>query len=105
MTGHHKRMLGFVGALVFLFSSLSLVYASGFTIYEQGVRALGRGGAFAATADDPTAIFFNPAGIGQLKGTHFTSGLSAIEPALQGHGDPFAHPPARIRGMDAQGLQ
>jgi long-subunit fatty acid transport protein/outer membrane protein OmpA-like peptidoglycan-associated protein len=82
MTGHHKRMLGFVGVLVFLFSNFSLVYASGFTIYEQGVRALGRGGAFAATADDPTAIFFNPAGIGQLKGTHFTSGLSAIEPAL-----------------------
>ncbi|MCX5750318.1 MAG: hypothetical protein NT099_01400, partial [Candidatus Saganbacteria bacterium] len=28
-----------------------------------GVRALGMGGAFTAVADDPTAVFYNPAGL------------------------------------------
>jgi long-subunit fatty acid transport protein/outer membrane protein OmpA-like peptidoglycan-associated protein len=82
MTGKTRRIFYFFMAAILLFSSVSLVFASGFTIYEQSVRALGRGGAFAATADDATAIFYNPAGIGQLKGTHFSSGLSVINPAL-----------------------
>jgi long-chain fatty acid transport protein len=36
---------------------------SAFTIYELGVRAMGMGGAFAAIADDGSALFYNPAGI------------------------------------------
>ena len=40
-------------------------WANGFnTEYpDNGARALGRGGAFAAKADDPTAIYYNPAGL------------------------------------------
>ena len=37
--------------------------ASGFLIYEQGPSALAQGGAFVARADDPSAIFYNPAGL------------------------------------------
>jgi long-chain fatty acid transport protein len=37
--------------------------ASAFSIYELGVRAMGMGGAFAAIADDGSALFYNPAGI------------------------------------------
>ncbi len=37
-------------------------------------------GAFAAKADDPTAIFYNPAGIGKLEGTQFSVGFSLIPP-------------------------
>lgn len=80
MSATLKRVSCFFFVFAFLFSSGAL-YASGFSLYEQGVRAMGRAGAFAATADDPTAIFFNPAGIGQLKGTHFSSGVSIINPA------------------------
>jgi long-subunit fatty acid transport protein/outer membrane protein OmpA-like peptidoglycan-associated protein len=83
MNGIGKKTVCVIFAIAILLSSVSLVYASGFSIYEQGVRALGRGGAFTATADDPTAIFFNPAGIGQLKGTHFTSGISIISPQVR----------------------
>ncbi|HSB63038.1 MAG TPA: outer membrane protein transport protein [Thermoanaerobaculia bacterium] len=36
--------------------------AAGFALFEQGSKANAVGGAFAATADDPSAMFFNPAG-------------------------------------------
>ncbi|MFN3200460.1 MAG: OmpP1/FadL family transporter [Bradymonadia bacterium] len=43
----------------------SPVWANGFnTEYpDNGARALGRAGAFTAKADDPTAIYYNPAGL------------------------------------------
>jgi long-chain fatty acid transport protein len=36
--------------------------AAGFALFEQGSKGNAAGGAFAATADDPSAMFFNPAG-------------------------------------------
>ena len=38
-------------------------HAAGLNAYEKGVRALGRGGAFVAGADDLSAIAYNPAGV------------------------------------------
>ena len=52
------------------------VFASGYSIYEQGARAMANAGAFTARADDPSALFFNPAGIVQLKGRRFSFGTS-----------------------------
>ncbi|MBM4397184.1 MAG: outer membrane protein transport protein [Deltaproteobacteria bacterium] len=43
--------------------------AGGFEFPDNGVVAVGRGGAFAAKADDLTAIYFNPAGLAGQKGT------------------------------------
>jgi long-chain fatty acid transport protein len=37
--------------------------AAGFALYEQGARANALAGAFVAQADDPSAMFFNPAGL------------------------------------------
>ena len=54
------------------------VFASGYSIYEQGARAMANAGAFTARADDPSALFFNPAGIVQLKGQRFNFGTTAI---------------------------
>jgi long-chain fatty acid transport protein len=42
--------------------------ASGFAIESQGARAMGFAGAYVAQAADPSAIFYNAAGIGFLKG-------------------------------------
>lgn len=42
-------------------------YGSGFLIVEQGAKASSMSGAFVATADDPSAIFFNPAGLAQQR--------------------------------------
>ncbi len=36
--------------------------AAGFALFEQGSKGNAMGGAFVATADDPSAMFYNPAG-------------------------------------------
>jgi long-chain fatty acid transport protein len=43
-------------------------HASGFAVESQGARAMGFAGAYVAQAADPSAIFYNAAGIGFLKG-------------------------------------
>lgn len=43
-----------------------------------GARASGMGGAFAAIADDGTAVYWNPAGLAITKGTEITSMFSSI---------------------------
>ncbi len=53
---------------VSLFAVSGRLDASAFSIYELGVRAMGMGGAFAAIADDGSALFYNPAGIAFQKG-------------------------------------
>ncbi len=43
-------------------------FAGGFEIYEQGPQATGMAGAVAGKADDPSAIFYNPAGMAMTEG-------------------------------------
>ena len=43
--------------------------AGGLEMPDNGTEALGRGGAFAAKADDPTAIYHNVGGLAQQGGT------------------------------------
>ena len=50
------------------------VFGLGFLIPNQDAAAIGRGNAFAATADDPAAIYYNPAGISQLRGSDIQIG-------------------------------
>jgi long-chain fatty acid transport protein len=59
--------------LVLLFAS-STSFAAGFRLPEAGVKAMGMGFAFTAQADDPSAIYFNPAGLTQLKGQNVMVG-------------------------------
>jgi long-chain fatty acid transport protein len=60
-----------------------LVHASGYGINELGTKALGLGGAFVAQADDPSAVYFNPAGIVQLEGTQFCVGVNTVTPTAE----------------------
>ena len=55
-------------------------YGSGFQLNEHGARAMAMAGAFTGLANDPSAIYFNPAGITQLKGTQFLAGVTLIIP-------------------------
>lgn len=76
-----------------LFAALpSTVLALGFRVVDHGAEATARGGAFAATADNPTAVYHNPAGITQLEGTQFSLSVatltfeSTVDPAVPGAG-------------------
>ncbi|MEI6125612.1 MAG: OmpP1/FadL family transporter [Pseudomonadota bacterium] len=55
-------------------------FAGGFALYEGSVRANGLAGCLIGKADDPSAIFFNPAGITQLPGTQISLGGTIISP-------------------------
>jgi long-chain fatty acid transport protein len=48
-------------------ASSEAAYGSGFLIPEQGAKASSMAAAFTATADDPSAVFYNPAGLAQQR--------------------------------------
>ncbi len=50
----------------------------GIRIADQGAQATARGNAFVATADDPSAIYYNPAGMTQLEGQNVLAGTYGI---------------------------
>jgi long-chain fatty acid transport protein len=71
-----------VSVLLVLVLTASTSFAAGFRIPEAGAKAMGMGFAFTAQADDPSAIYFNPAGLTQLKGNNVMLGATYL--ALDG---------------------
>lgn len=57
-----------------------VLFAGGFQINEHGAKAMGLGGAFTAIANDASAIYWNNAGMTQLRGTNFLLGTALIAP-------------------------
>ena len=70
-------LLGFPAAL----------HANGMRLVSQDAFAAARGEAFVATADNPSAIYYNPAGITQLRGNHLRGGANIL------YFDPTFQPP------------
>lgn len=64
------------------FVSSSSLMAGGFQLNEHGARAVGLGGAFAARAYDPSAIYFNPAGLGFQTINQISLGTTLIFPQI-----------------------
>jgi long-chain fatty acid transport protein len=69
------------------FSSIALslvactsLMANGTRLPNQDARATARGNAFVATADNPSAIYYNPAGIMQAEGSELLAGFYAFRP-------------------------
>ena len=60
----------------------SYLFASGFQLNEQGARAMAMAGAFTGIANDPSAVYYNPAGLTNLYGTHFMGGVTFIAPSF-----------------------
>jgi len=52
--------------------------ANGFRLASQDAFATARGEAFVATADNPSAVYYNPAGVTQLDGHNFRAGIYGI---------------------------
>ncbi len=72
-----------LSALISLFYANS-VNAAGFALIEQGAKGMGNayaGGA--ASAEDASTVFYNPAGMTRLKGREFIAGLHTIEPSMR----------------------
>ncbi len=65
-------------AILLLTIASATVSADGFRLPDQDAFATARGEAFAATADNASAIYYNPAGISQLKGGNFRGGIYGI---------------------------
>lgn len=61
-----------------MFASVTMVtnsFGLGFREPNQDPEAIARGNAFAATADNPSALYYNPAGITQLEGLQGRAGM------------------------------
>jgi long-chain fatty acid transport protein len=61
-----------------LLMAAGMCYGSAFSIAELGVRAAGMGTAFIATADDGSALFYNPAGIAFQPGAHLEMDTAVV---------------------------
>jgi long-chain fatty acid transport protein len=85
----HQRFLSVIAVLpggglclTWLFAAMLLspveVKAVAYRLPNQDPEAIARGNAFVATADNPSAIYYNPAGITQLEGQQARAGLYLI---------------------------
>src|SRR5947207_15088162 len=72
-----------IGAAVLLLAALAFLqpvslHALGFRIPNQDAEATARGNAFVATANNPSALYYNPAGITLLEGQNAQLGAHVI---------------------------
>ena len=77
---HHaissRRVLA--GLLLLLAASHPLARASGTRVGFKDAFATGRANAFVATADNPSAVYYNAAGLTQLDGTQFEGNIYSV---------------------------
>jgi long-chain fatty acid transport protein len=73
-----------VAAMLLGFGYSSLAQAAGFALIEHSVNGVGNAFAgAAAVAEDPSTIYFNPAGMRQLKGVQYDVGMTIISPVAE----------------------
>jgi len=71
---HKKTMAAFLMVPMLV----AQLFASGFSIYEQGAKGTALSGAVIAAVNDPSAVFYNPAAITRLDGIQVSLGMSVI---------------------------
>src|SRR5271154_3842912 len=74
----NQRNLSMLLAVALLGVSARDVAANGFGLPDQDAFATARGEAFVATADNASAIYYNPAGITQLTNSNLRGGLNSV---------------------------
>jgi long-chain fatty acid transport protein len=77
-TAHQNRAARSLAGVFSIYAVAHSASAGGFDLPDQDAFAVGRGLAVVATADNPSAIFYNPAGLTQLPGDHFELGIYGI---------------------------
>lgn len=81
------KIIGVAGVMLLLSAAPTVVFAGAFQVFDHSASGTAQGGAFAAQADDPSALYFNPAGITQLSGIQ-----TSIGTLLVGGGTNFTGP-------------
>ncbi len=77
-----KKLMLFFG-IILLISSNTL-FAANVDTFGIGAKATALGGAYAAYADDVYAVYYNPAGLTQIKNKQISIGSVMIDPYLKG---------------------
>jgi len=72
------KLVRWVSVLVFCHAGVLITSATGFRLPDQDAFAAARGEAFVATADNPSAVYYNPAGITQLEGHNVRVGVYGL---------------------------
>lgn len=85
-TGRLKLLSGLACLLVPAMAS-----AGGFEQGENGPRALGRGGAYAATVNEASALYFNPAALSRIRNTSFTANLNLMDSQVTFQREPYEY--------------
>ncbi|MFB0520371.1 MAG: OmpP1/FadL family transporter [Desulfatiglandales bacterium] len=83
MLGFKKRAFILLVVSIFLGSQTTFVYAGAYEWGGLGERAQSMGGAFIGLADDWTAIYWNPAGLTQLKGARWGFDFLSPHPVMK----------------------
>ncbi len=79
--------------IITLFGAATL-FANGLSLNSIGPRALGMGGAFVGLADDPTAIYWNPAGLAGQNSSLYAFGTDIIPfGTYNANSSDFGYPP------------
>lgn len=73
-----KNFLQLLLIIGILLLNVPIALASGYFVYHYDAEAQGKAGAFVAEADNPSAVYYNPAGISQLDGTQIRLGSQFI---------------------------
>ncbi|OMH41247.1 OmpP1/FadL family transporter [Desulfurobacterium indicum] len=67
------------------FAVSSVAYGGNVDTFGIGSAETALGGAYSATADDPYAVYYNPAGLMQLEGQIVSFGFEVLDPTLRIH--------------------
>jgi long-chain fatty acid transport protein len=70
-----------MGVTLYTVLIISVSLGGGYQLNEQGARAVGMGGAFVAQASDPSAVYYNPAGLTSLNGINLLAGMNFMIPS------------------------
>jgi long-chain fatty acid transport protein len=65
-------------AALTILAPCATVHAGGLYLFDRGARALSRGGAFVAGADDPSSLWYNPAGLADSKNQVLTDATLTV---------------------------
>jgi len=71
--------------LILSFFLFSKAFAGNVDTFGIGSKATALGGAFSAYADDPFAVYYNPAGLTQIKRPVLSVGVEVLDPKLKIH--------------------